>query len=69
MQLHQLGQASATDLSLAGQPDWLTRLREEALHQLRVHPAPASGQERWRFTDLSLLAPEQFRLGGATPRK
>lgn len=43
-------------------PDWLADLRRQALERYGILPFPQGREEHWRYTDLSLLNPEQFQL-------
>src|SRR5438445_2026120 len=58
----------------ASSPEWLAELRRDAWTAYRELPYPEGREEVWRFTDVTALHPDKFRLlppdakPDATPR-
>ena len=49
---------------LAGDPDWLAKLRRRAAASFDAHGLPTPKQEAWKYTDLSAIRSRGYRWGG-----
>lgn len=54
-------------LSRRSEPDWLTRRRREAWDRFLELPAPSTGDEEWRRTDIRLMRLDRYALPLETP--